>query len=65
LSFGELPLIGARKVSQLQESLKALDKNLSESDLKRIADAVPVEEDNDMVIKLKNGMIVRERTGKV
>ena len=44
--------------------MKALDINLSESDLKRIADAVPVGADNDMVIKLKNGMIVRERTGK-
>ncbi|WP_285767408.1 aldo/keto reductase [Peribacillus sp. SI8-4] len=37
-----MPLIGARKVNQLQESMKSLAVHLSESDVKRIEEAIPV-----------------------
>lgn len=45
LSRGEdvIPLVGARKRSQLQDSLGALDLNLSSDDLSRIEAAVPPE----------------------
>ncbi|MCK6256241.1 aldo/keto reductase [Fictibacillus sp. KIGAM418] len=45
LSRGEdvIPLIGARKRSQLQDSLGAVDLNLSSNDLLRIEGAVPPE----------------------
>lgn len=63
LSQGEdiLALVGARKMSQLQESMKALDVNLSKSDLKRINDVIPANavDDYDMTFKFKNGMLVR------
>ncbi len=63
LSQGEdiMPLIGARKVSQLQESMKALDVHLSKSDLERIDVAVPASAvaDNNLTMKFKNGLIVR------
>jgi aryl-alcohol dehydrogenase-like predicted oxidoreductase len=61
LSQGEdiLPLIGARKVYQLQESMEALDVSLSKSDLEKIDDAVPANTASDSnTIKFKNGMIV-------
>ncbi len=64
LSQGEdiMPLIGARKVSQLQESIEALDISLNKSDLERIDSAVPAEtiDDSNMTMKFKNGMMVRE-----
>lgn len=64
LSKGDdiIPLIGARKVSQLQESIKCLDVSLSESDIKRIEDAIP---ENEIAggsfpeFKFKNGLAVR------
>jgi aryl-alcohol dehydrogenase-like predicted oxidoreductase len=63
LSQGEdiMPLIGARKVSQLQESMKALDVHLSKSDLERIDVAVPASAvaDNNLTMKFKNGLMVR------
>ncbi|MCQ6268774.1 aldo/keto reductase [Fictibacillus sp. WQ 8-8] len=45
LSRGEdvIPLVGARKQSQLQDSLGAVDLNLSSNDLLRIEEAVPPE----------------------
>lgn len=45
LSLGEdvIPLIGARKRSQLQDALSAVGLQLSPSDLERIEAAVPVE----------------------
>ncbi|MDN4075518.1 aldo/keto reductase [Fictibacillus terranigra] len=45
LSRGEdvIPLVGARKQSQLQDSLGAVDMNLSSNDLLRIEEAVPPE----------------------
>lgn len=62
LSQGEdiMPLIGARKVSQLQETMGAADVSLSESDLARIEDAVPANAvaDSNITIKFKNGLIV-------
>lgn len=63
LSQGEdvMPLIGARKVSQLQESVKALDISLSKSELERIDNAIPADGDDDSnsTFKFKNGLIVR------
>jgi len=63
LAQGEdiMPLIGARKVSQLQESMKAVDVKLSENDLKRIDEAVPedVKYGGGIQMKFKNGMFVR------
>lgn len=63
LSQGEdiMPLVGARKVSQLQESIKALDINLSKSDLEKIDNAVLADagDDSHMTMKFKNGMMVR------
>lgn len=46
LAKGEeiIPLIGARRVSQLQNSMESLDVHLSESDVKRIEEAIPVNE---------------------
>jgi aryl-alcohol dehydrogenase-like predicted oxidoreductase len=43
LSQGEdvIPLVGARKRSQLHESISAVDLNLSSDDLLRIEEAVP------------------------
>ncbi|RED54733.1 aldo/keto reductase [Cohnella lupini] len=45
LSQGDdvFPLVGARKRSQLQDSLGALDLNLNSNDLSRIAEVVPSE----------------------
>jgi aryl-alcohol dehydrogenase-like predicted oxidoreductase len=64
LSQGEdiMSLIGARKVSQLQESMQALDVSLSKSDLERIEDAVPANAlpESNIAMKFKNGMMVRE-----
>lgn len=63
LSRGEdiMPLIGARKMSQLQESVKALDISLSKNELERIDNAVPADagDDSNITMKFKNGMIVR------
>lgn len=43
LSKGEdiIPLVGARRVTQLQETITSLDVTLSESDIKRIENVVP------------------------
>ena len=55
-----MTLVGPRKVSQLQESIKALDVSLSRSDLKKIDDAIPANAgvDSTVTIKFKNGMMV-------
>lgn len=63
LSKGEdiVPLIGARRVSQLRESMKSLDVNLSESDVKRIEDVIPENEiagESFPQMQFKNGMVV-------
>jgi aryl-alcohol dehydrogenase-like predicted oxidoreductase len=62
LSQGEdiMPLIGARTVSQLRESLKSFDAGLSKSDLGRIEKAVPADAAayGGFAMKFKNGMIV-------
>jgi aryl-alcohol dehydrogenase-like predicted oxidoreductase len=62
LSQGEdiLPLVGARKVSQLEESMKALDVSLSKSDLEKIDDVAPANmaSDSNITIKFKNGLMV-------
>lgn len=65
LAKGEdiIPLIGARRVSQLQESMKSLDVNLSESDVKRIEEAIPLNEiagGSFPQIQFKNGSAVRQ-----
>lgn len=64
LAKGEdiLPLIGARKVSQLQESVRSLDVQLTKSDVKRIEEAVPEKEiagGSFPQMKFKNGVVVR------
>ncbi|CAM4040185.1 aldo/keto reductase [Saccharibacillus endophyticus] len=63
LTQGEdiMPLIGARKVSQFEESMKALDVKLNEIDLERINKAFPADTNGDdgHVFKFKNGLIVR------
>ncbi|GMX60116.1 aldo/keto reductase [Paenibacillus elgii] len=64
LAKGEdiLPLIGARKVQQLQESMKSLDVHLNESDMKRIEEAIPETEiagESFPQMKFKNGVVVR------
>jgi aryl-alcohol dehydrogenase-like predicted oxidoreductase len=63
LSQGEdiMPLIGARKLPQLQESMKALDVNLSKGDLERIEDTVPANSvaASNITMKFKNGIMVR------
>ncbi|MBY0217816.1 aldo/keto reductase [Paenibacillus illinoisensis] len=62
LSQGEdiMPLIGARKVSQLQDSIKALEINFTKTELERIDNAVPsdTEEGNTPPFTFKNGLIV-------
>jgi aryl-alcohol dehydrogenase-like predicted oxidoreductase len=62
LSQGEdiMPLVGARKVSQLQESMKALNVSLSKSDLEKIDDVAPANlaSDSSPTIKFKNGLMV-------
>ncbi|TBL79087.1 aldo/keto reductase [Paenibacillus thalictri] len=63
LAKGEdiIPLIGARRVSSLQDSIKSLDVNLSESDMRRIENAVPENEiagSSFPEIRFKNGRIV-------
>ncbi|GAA3312781.1 hypothetical protein GCM10020331_001330 [Ectobacillus funiculus] len=66
LAKGEdiIPLIGARRVSQLQNSMESLDVHLSESDVKRIEEAIPVNEiaggsfSSDAI--QKNGMVVHQ-----
>ncbi|WP_235907137.1 aldo/keto reductase [Niallia circulans] len=57
-----LPLIGARKVSQLKESIRSFDLQLTEADVKRIEEAVPVQEiagGSFPQMKFKNGVVVR------
>ena len=64
LAKGEdiLPLIGARRPAQLQDSIKSLAVNLNESDIKRIEAAIPT---NDIAggsfpgLTFKNGRLVR------
>lgn len=57
-----IPLVGARRVSQLQDSIKCVNVRLSESDVKRIENAIP---ENEIAggsfpqIQFKNGTIVR------
>ena len=62
LAQGEdvMPLVGARKVSQLQESMKALNVNLSKSDLEKIDAVAPANSSSDIgpTIKFKNGLMV-------
>ena len=62
LAQGEdiMPLVGARKVSQLQESMKALNVSLSKSDLAKIDAVAPANSssDNGPTIKFKNGLMV-------
>jgi len=62
LSQGEdiLPLVGARKVSQLLESMKALDVSLSKSDLEKVDDVVPANtaSDSKISINFENGLMV-------
>jgi len=55
-----MPLDGARKVAQLQESMKALDVSLSKSDLERIDAVAPANTapDINMQIKFKNGLMI-------
>jgi aryl-alcohol dehydrogenase-like predicted oxidoreductase len=57
-----LPLIGARRPTQLQDSIKSLEVNLSENDMKRIEEAIPESEiagGNFPGLKFKNGIVVR------
>jgi aryl-alcohol dehydrogenase-like predicted oxidoreductase len=62
LAQGEdiMPLVGARKVSQLQESTKALNVILSKSDLEKIDAVAPANSSSDSgpTIKFKNGLMV-------
>ncbi|MDQ6597766.1 hypothetical protein [Bacillus salipaludis] len=54
--------ICARKVNQLQESMKSLDVHLNESDVKRIEEAIPESEiagGSFPQMKFKNGMVVQ------
>ncbi|MFB9760668.1 aldo/keto reductase [Ectobacillus funiculus] len=65
LAKGEdiIPLIGARRVSQLQNSMESLDVHLSESDVKRIEEAIPVNEiagGSFPQMQFKNGMVVHQ-----
>jgi aryl-alcohol dehydrogenase-like predicted oxidoreductase len=65
LAKGEdiIPLIGARRVSQLQNSMESLDVHLSESDVKRIEEAIPVNEiagGSFPRMQFKNGMVVHQ-----
>ncbi|PJN90399.1 aldo/keto reductase [Bacillus sp. mrc49] len=56
-----IPLIGARKVDQLKESIKSLNVHLNESDVKRIEGAIPVTEiagGSFPQMQFKNGMVV-------
>jgi aryl-alcohol dehydrogenase-like predicted oxidoreductase len=58
-----IPLIGARKVSQLQESMKSLDFYLNESDVKKMEEAIPVNEiagGSFPQLQFKNGMVVHQ-----
>ena len=60
---GIIPLVGARRVYQLQDSLKSLNVNLRESDVKRIEEAIPESEiagGSFPVINFKNGMVVHQ-----
>ncbi|MED1203253.1 aldo/keto reductase [Heyndrickxia acidicola] len=65
LAKGEdiIPLIGARRVSQLQESLKSMDVHLSENDVKRIEQAI---RENEIAggsfpnMKFRNGIVSKE-----
>jgi aryl-alcohol dehydrogenase-like predicted oxidoreductase len=65
LAKGEdiIPLIGARRVSQLQESLKSVDVHLNENDVKRIEQAIP---ENEIAggsfpnMKFRNGIVSKE-----
>ncbi|MED1467021.1 aldo/keto reductase [Bacillus salipaludis] len=57
-----IALFGARKVNQLQESMKSLDVHLNESDVKRIEEAIPEYEiagGSFPQMKFKNGMVVQ------
>ncbi|WP_257984376.1 aldo/keto reductase [Neobacillus cucumis] len=65
LTKGEdiIPLIGARRVSQLQESLISLDVNLSVSNVKRIEQAIPEKEiagGSFPNMKFRNGVVSKE-----
>lgn len=56
-----LPLIGARRVSQLQDSMQALHVSLTESDSKRIEEAIPekgIAGGSFPVMQFKNGAVV-------
>ncbi|NHC42135.1 hypothetical protein G6549_19575 [Bacillus sp. MM2020_1] len=58
-----IPLIGARKVYQLQESMKSLKVHLNDSDVKRIEEAIPVNEiagGSFPQMQFKNGMVVHQ-----
>jgi len=57
-----IPLIGARKVSQFQESMRALDVNLNENDIKLIENSIPddMAADQGFTMKFKNGLMVRD-----
>ncbi|MNI71656.1 Aldo/keto reductase family protein [compost metagenome] len=64
LAKGEdiIPLIGARTVNQLEESLKSLDIQLDESDVRRIEAAIPVSAiagGSFPQMKFRNGVVVR------
>ncbi|MCM3782373.1 aldo/keto reductase [Neobacillus mesonae] len=64
LAKGEdiIPLIGARKVNQLHESIKSIDVHLDESDVERIEKAIPETEiagGSFPQMKFKNGVVVR------
>jgi aryl-alcohol dehydrogenase-like predicted oxidoreductase len=56
-----MALVGARTVSQVQETVKALDINLNKTDLERIENVVPKEAVSGRLIpmKFKNGFIIR------
>lgn len=63
LAKGEdiIPLIGSRKVKNLQNSIKTLDIALSENDVKRIEAAIPQNEiagESFPNMKFKNGKVV-------
>ncbi|ACT02322.1 aldo/keto reductase [Paenibacillus sp. JDR-2] len=56
-----IPLVGARTVVQLQESMKSLDVRLSERDVKRIEEAVPASQiagGSFPQMKFNNGVVV-------
>lgn len=62
LSKGEdiLPLVGARRVTQLQESMKSLEVKLSNHDIKSIEEAIPehaIVVGSFLEIHFKNGVI--------